>query len=55
MQTKVIPNNENPVWNEEFDFVIDSPVSPRHQRAQTWQGGGPAVAGRRARRGMLGV
>jgi hypothetical protein len=33
-QTKVIPNNENPVWNEEFEFVIDSPVRRRrlHER-----------------------
>jgi hypothetical protein len=25
-QTKVIPNNENPTWNEEFDFVVDNAV-----------------------------
>jgi hypothetical protein len=26
-QTKVIPNSETPEWNDEFDFVVDSPVS----------------------------
>ncbi|EFN53537.1 hypothetical protein CHLNCDRAFT_136649 [Chlorella variabilis] len=25
LKTKVIPNNENPAWNEEFDFVVDTP------------------------------
>lgn len=25
-QTKVIPNNESPTWNEEFDFVVDNAV-----------------------------
>ena len=25
--TSTIDNNPNPVWNEEFDFIVDDPVS----------------------------